>query len=500
MKEKGNQCPGKGSALFRNWIGILGVVLTTGGLVAVLCMIAFDFFAGFSHPYLGVLTYLVLPGFIWGGLMLMGAGIWYDRRLRKKATPAECPALPLIDLNNPQHRRNLIMVSAGAVLLLLFTAFGSYRSYQVTESVQFCGALCHTVMQPEYTTYQNSPHARVRCTECHIGPGASWFVRSKFSGMYQVYAVATNSFPRPIPVPVKNLRPARETCEECHWPEKFHGATELFHKHHATDEANTPWSIRMLIKVGGANPIHGPVGGIHWHMIVANKIEYIPADDSRQTIPWVRITNRSEGRVAVYESEGNKLKPEEKADSIRVLDCIDCHNRPTHIFQSPDQALDIALWLNRIDPSIPDIKMKAAKALVGSIAAPSQDEGIRQVAETLQKEYSDFEYPQKVRQAVAETQEIYRNNFFPEMKTSWKERPDNIGHRMWPGCFRCHDGSHFTKDSHVISKECNACHTILSQGHEPASNAVDLAGLEFEHPGGEISEGTLCSECHTGAP
>ena len=90
----------------------------------------------------------------------------------------------------------------------MLSSLGSYRVFEETESPQFCGALCHTVMKPEYTAYKISPHSRVRCTECHIGPGASWFVRAKLSGLYQVYATVTDVYPRPIPVPVQNLRPA----------------------------------------------------------------------------------------------------------------------------------------------------------------------------------------------------------------------------------------------------------------------------------------------------
>ena len=487
-----------GSALFGSWIGVIGVALTVTGLFAVFCLIAYDFFRGFDRPYMGILSYLIAPGFIWIGLIFMGVGTWRVRYGKKDIAAA--PSFPHLDLANPRHRRNLTLALVCGFIFFLATGLGSYRAFQVTESVSFCGVLCHKVMNPEYTTYGNSPHARVRCTECHIGPGASWFVRSKISGMYQVYAVLTHSYPEPIPVPVKDLRPARETCEECHWPEKFYGSVERSYKHYLSDKENTPWAIRLLVKVGGANPTHGPVGGIHWHMIVANRIEYIPADETRQVIPWVRLTNQEEGRVVTYESKDNPLTPEQKKQPVRILDCIDCHNRPTHIFRSPDQALDVALWLNRIDPSIPSIKENAARVLVQSGDAESQTQGLKQISETLSKEYADYGDQQKIHQAVSEAQEIFRTNFFPEMKTSWKVRPDNIGHFMWPGCFRCHDGSHVSQAGATISNECNNCHTILVQGQESKLQVLSLEGLKFDHPGGEIPEGVLCSVCHTGGP
>jgi hypothetical protein len=496
MNERGNQH--SGFTLIRNLMGIVGATLAIGSLFAFLCLIALDFLKGFTLPYIGLLTYLILPGFIWAGLMLMGLGLWQDRRRKRRM--AGPPSLPRIDLNKPRHRRMLNLAVAAGFVFVLITAFGSYRGYEVTESVRFCGALCHTVMKPEYTTYQNSPHARVRCTACHIGPGASWFVRSKISGLYQVYAVLTNSYPRPIAVPVKNLRPARETCEECHWPEKFYGAVEREQIHFLPAKENPRWTIRLLVKVGGANPSHGPVGGIHWHMIVAHRIEYIPTDETRQSISSIRLTNRETGRVTVYESKDNPLPSNPKNRAVRILDCIDCHNRPTHIFDSPDLALDIALWLNRIDPSIPSIKVNAARALVESAASSSQTQGLQELAEKLGKEYAGYKDRQKIEQAISESREIFRNNFFPEMKTTWQARPDDIGHRIWPGCFRCHDGRHVSEKGDAITHDCDACHTIIAQGQEPEQTAVNLNGLKFNHPGGEIPEGFLCNTCHTGAP
>jgi hypothetical protein len=360
------------------------------------------------------------------------------------------------------------------------------------------------VMKPEYTTYKISPHARVRCTECHIGPGASWFVRSKLSGLYQVYATATNSFPRPIPVPVQNLRPAPETCEQCHWPEKFFGWVELRRQFFLPDKQNTPWNIRLLVHVGGANAARGPVGGIHWHMIVSNRMEFIATDESRQTIPWVRVTNQQTGAVTIYESKSNPLTPQQKTLPLRVLDCVDCHNRPTHIFDSPYSALDVAMWLGRIDPAIPYIKAKAAEALVKGGGTVSQASGIELIAQKLSEEYSDYQDQPKIKQAISETQMIFRDNFFPEMKTDWKVRPNNIGHYIWRGCFRCHDGSHVDKTGRAISNDCNSCHIIIAQGGaqggQPKQETVSLQGLKFDHPGGEIPPEILCSECHTGAP
>jgi hypothetical protein len=484
------------SALVGNWVGIFGLIMAGCSLFAALFLIVIDFFHGFRTPYMGILVYLIIPSFVWTGIVIAGVGVWLERRRRKKPAAAEVP----VEVSDRRRKRHLVVALACTFLFLMLTSIGSYRAFQVTESPGFCGALCHTVMQPEYATYKNSPHARVRCTECHIGPGASWFVRSKLSGLYQVYATVTDIYPRPIPVPVQNLRPARETCEECHWPEQFFGWVELRRQFFLPDKQNTPWSIRLLVHVGGANPTKGPVGGIHWHMIVSNRMEYIATDEMRQDIPWVKVTNLQTGAVTVFESQTNPLTPQQKNLPTRVLDCVDCHNRPTHIFDSPYRALDVSLWLSRIDPSIPDIKAKTAAALVEAAGTASQAQGIELIAQNLSKEYSDFQDQPKIRQAISDTQRIFRDNFFPEMKTDWKVRPDNIGHYIWRGCFRCHDGSHVDQTGRAISNDCNSCHIITAQGSQPKQETVSLQGLKFDHPGGEIPPEILCSECHTGAP
>ncbi len=484
------------SALIGNWMGIFGLVVAVCSLFAALCLIAIDFFSGFRQPYMGILIFLIVPSFIWIGLIFAGVGLWLELRRRKKLTAAEAR----IEASGGRRRRHLVAALACAFLFLILSSLGSYRAFQVTESPGFCGALCHTVMKPEYITYKISPHSRVRCTECHIGSGASWFVRSKISGLYQVYATVTDKYPRPIPVPVKNLRPAPETCEQCHWPAKFFGWVELRRQFFLPDKQNTPWNIRLLVKVGGAEATKGPVEGIHWHMNVGNRMEYIATDESRQTIPWVRVTNRETGAVTVYQSQNNPLTPQQKTLPVRVLDCVDCHNRPTHIFDSPYSGLDLSLWLGRIDPSIPYIKAKAAEALVKAAGAVSQAGGIALIAQNLSKEYSDYKDQPKIGQAISETQRIFQDNFFPEMKTDWKVRPNNIGHYIWPGCFRCHDGSHVDETGRAISNACDTCHIITAQGSQLKPETVSLQGLKFDHPGGEIPPEILCSQCHTGAP
>ena len=222
---------------FRNWFSLAGLVIAMGSLFSFLLLFTLDAFASFNNPYIGVLTYLVAPGFLILGLVLtLGGALWHRRRLR---SAAPVPALS-IDLSRPRDRRVLGYFLGVSLCFLLVSAIGSYKTYQFTESVQFCGQTCHTVMRPEFVTYEHGPHARVACTECHIGPGATWFVRSKLSGTYQVFATLMDKYPRPIPTPVENLRPAQQTCEQCHWPSKFVGNLDRTFHYFLSDHTNTP--------------------------------------------------------------------------------------------------------------------------------------------------------------------------------------------------------------------------------------------------------------------
>ena len=485
-------------SLITNWISLCGIFLAAASLCAVLVLMGIDLLVGFHNPYMGIVTYLITPGFLILGLVLTVGGLVLERRRRHRMAPGQVPQFPRIDFNIPRQRNVFMAVVVGAFVFLLLTAIGSYRTYQFTESVTFCGRLCHSVMTPEYTAYLNSPHARVTCTECHIGAGATWFARSKLSGAYQVYATLADKYPRPIPTPIQNLRPAQETCEQCHWPQKFFGAVERTRTHFLSDEKNSPWTIQMLIKVGGGDPTHGPVGGIHWHMNVVNKIEYIAKDETREAIPWVRATDQG-GRVTVYETKEDRLTPEQIGKGpMRRMDCIDCHNRPTHIFRSPNESLDTSLLLGRIDPSIPSIKKNAAASLMQ--ACQTQAEGLAKIGEKLTKDYPEFTDQKKIQAAIGEVQRIYQNNFFPEMKSNWRVHPDHIGHLNWNGCFRCHDGEHVSASGKVISNECNTCHIMMAQGRGTKLESVNPQGLKFQHPGEEVPEDAKCTSCHTGGP
>jgi nitrate/TMAO reductase-like tetraheme cytochrome c subunit len=484
--------------LMRNPISLAGLALSIIGLANIFLFVLIDFIAVKPSPYIGILAYMVSPAFLVLGLVMMIAGVLLERK--KKVEPTAF--YPRIDLNDPAQRSAVISFTSFFVVFAVVSAAGSYKAYEFTESVSFCGQLCHTVMSPEYTAYLLSPHARVACADCHVGPGATWFVKSKLSGTRQVFHAVFNTFPRPIPTPVKNLRPAQETCEQCHWPKKFYGGQLKVFSHYASDEQNTLRQLRMIIKTGGGDPATGAPEGIHWHMNIGNKIEYVAADEKIQVIPYVRVEDL-QGRVTEYYAKDSTLSKDQiaKAEKHR-MDCVDCHNRPTHIYVSPDLSVDQSLMGRRLDVSLPFIKQEAVTVL--SANYNTTDEAMRGIASSLQG-YYESKYPDvaktkqlEIRNAVTEVQQIFRRTTFPEMKLNWQTHPNNLGHYYSVGCFRCHDGQHVSADGKVVSKDCNQCHTLMTQTEGTTSVAANSVPT-FKHPVdlGDMTQ-VNCADCHTG--
>jgi len=481
------------------------IVAAITALVLGVALVAQIFYVHDVNPYVGILLYMVLPPVLVVGLLLIPVGMLHKRRMFRRRGEEMPTRWPHLDLNNPRHRHGTIIFVAGTIVFATISIVGGYQAFHFTESVTFCGTTCHTVMKPEHMAYQNSPHARVPCVSCHVGAGASWYARSKLSGLYQVYATARNIYPRPIATPIHNLRPAQETCERCHWPEKFFGAQQRQYNHYKYDDQNTYWPINLLIRIGGGDPATGQNSGIHWHMNIGNKVEYIARDHERQEIPWVRVTNLQTGRVRIFQNTEDPLTQAEiDSMEVRRMDCMDCHNRPSHKYRSPDYMVDEAMLTDRIDPRLPEMKRIAVDAMEKKY--DTEDEamiGIRRVVtEFYQEQYPDIFEGRRhdIERSIAAIQEQFKISIFPEMKVRWEHYPDNAGHFIFPGCMRCHDGNHINEEGEVVSRDCTTCHIILRQGAgDEEEVAFTEQGLEFKHPGGDDDwRDTGCYECHIG--
>ena len=481
----------------KNGTSIIGFLLAFIATILIVVFIVMETYSGVENPYLDMFVYFAFPGMLIVGLILIPLGAWIVRNNLRKYPDTDIPPLPRLDLNDFHTLRLTIYFVLASIIFILVVGIASMKGYEFTESPEFCGELCHTVMQPEHTAWQNSAHAKVRCVECHVGPGAAWYVKAKISGLRQVWAVLTHSYPTPISTPIENLRPSRDTCERCHWPAKFYAGRQKIFYHYAPNEENTPREINMLIKIG-ATPKAPNSMGIHWH--IGREVTYIAGDKQRLHIPYVAVKG-NDGKFREYMDRSKPLSRDEIAKAAkRVMDCTDCHNRPTHIYHSPDEEMDQHLASNTIDGKLPYIKKVAVELLEKPYS--SRDEAVKAIGAGV-KEYYVKNYPEVVKnkgvaltQAVVQIQDIYLRNFFPAMKVAWNTYPNHIGHFYTPGCFRCHDGKHTSADGRVISKDCTICHDILGQIQEniPPGERV----TKFVHPAdiGDALYKTNCSDCH----
>jgi hypothetical protein len=469
--------------LASNVLSLIGVVLvTTAGILWLLALPIY--WRGIpSTPYIGILLFLILPAVFVIGLILMPAGIALQTWKRRRAGDSG----PFVPAGSELRRLAIFVGVTTAVNLLIGSQF-SYRAVTFMETESFCGQACHTVMQPEFTAHAVSAHSNVGCTECHIGPGVTGFLKAKMSGTTQLVGVVLNNYPRPVPVPVHSLHSAVDACEKCHSPERYIGNKFFVHTEYATDEQNSATTTVALLKVGGHD--EGGTVGIHGaHVDPKAYIDFISTGEGRQTIPQVTYTD-AYGKVTVFNSTDAKPKAEDLArGEHRQMDCMDCHNRPTHTFHLPERALDVALSEGGISAKLPFIKKQALEALKRPY--PDRDTARREIAASMDHFYK-ANYPQVgpavVQSAIASVQAIYEQNVFPAMKVTWGTYPNNIGHTDFPGCFRCHDGNHASADGKTISNDCSTCHDLPAVSEKDPKILADL-GLVKNAAGGEGAQG-----------
>ena len=495
----------KRRTLYRHPLSALAGALILAGGALFIILVLVDITAATENPYRSLVTFVLAPAIITLGALLFMVSIWIQ--VKKARTKGEDVRFTLsIDPSDPKYIRNLWIFLGFTAVLVLIVVFAGTEAYDATESVAFCGETCHEVMEPQYVTYHNSPHARVPCAECHIGPGASFWVKSKIDGIRQIYASAFNTFSRPIETPIENLRPARETCEHCHWPQQFYGDKLLTRTYYRTDEENSPWTISMRVKIGGGDP--GPTGrveGIHYHMLTENRLQYVATDRKLQQIAWVRSISDA-GDTTIYTNEEEDLPDfDDPETEVHTFDCMDCHNRPSHKFQPPATAINQAMHSGRISTRLPYIREQGVELLNADYV--DRQEAQQAIEEDLRAYYNE-DYPElvdslggEIDEAVNVLQEIYSLNFFPEMNTDYRERENNLSHFVNDGCFRCHNQYMVDDAGAPLATDCKTCHVIVAQG--PSGEVEDLemslTGLDFQHPEDidEYWKEVKCTACHT---
>jgi hypothetical protein len=492
-------------ASVRNWVSIWGALLASVSLFFIIFLFLISVVFDVGSSYLGIFIYIILPIFLVAGLIMIPVGMYITRKKMKKMASEKVQLKwPTIDFNNPAIRNAAMIFGIGTLVFLLLTSIGSYEAFHYTESVEFCGKLCHKVMEPEYTAYHQSSHERVKCVECHVGSGANWYVKSKLSGLYQVYSVTFNKYPRPIPTPVHNLRPARETCEQCHWPQKFYDRKMKMKRLYLADDTTTEWDVNLLMKTSATFSALGQQEGIHWHINPDVKIEYRLNPSDKESIPWVKFTNRKTGESHIYKDMDSTINEKDlQLAEVKTMDCMDCHNRPSHNYLPPQNFVDDAITSGAISRKLPDIKIIAMQVFGQDYS--TKDSAFMaidtQIKEYYKLMYPDILEPQKdeIQKAIKAIQEGYSRNIFPAMKVKWDAYPLHLGHLETNGCYRCHNDKHKSDTGRVISRNCNLCHSILAQGTPGKMEySTSMETLQFHHPVNinDAWKTKLCSECH----
>ena len=451
-------------AFLRHPLSFVGALLATASATLFLVLVGMQLAGFHGSTYLGILTFLVLPTLLVLGLGLIALGQWraHKRHQRAAAAGQALPEYPVLDFNRPLLRNLALGLTSLTALNVAILSVGTYKGVQIMHTSEFCGTSCHTPMNPEHTAYVDSPHARVECVECHVGSGADHFVKAKLNGVSQLFAVMWGDYPRPIHTPVKNLRPANETCATCHAPERFTpDRLHVLTRFSADDEANTRRSTVLLAKVGGLQD--GQWKGVHAHLNPKRGIRYL-SDEKRLAIHTVELT-QEDGTVKRFQSPGAPAPGPDAA--WRTMDCTDCHSRPAHAFRSAEEEVDAALARELISPELPWVKREALRLLKGPYT--SHEEARQQIAQGLKDFYAKnhpnvaSEQAQALEAAAGQLGRIYARNVFPDMKVDWGTYPDFRSHA---GCFRCHDNEHVTPDGGKIAKKCGSCHEVLATDEE----------------------------------
>ena len=456
-----------------NWTGTMGVALATSAFLLFVFMELLRITGILTNAYIGLISYMALPALFLLGLVLVPLSWWQYRRATGRTTEELLSQRFPDDMTRAKRIGSSLLATIAllTVVNILFLGIGGARMLHFMDQSEFCGTACHPIMEPEWVAYQNSPHANVHCVECHVGEGAAALLDAKLNGLWQVVSATFKLYEKPIPTPVHQLRPATETCQHCHWPDKFYGDRIKSFTRFALDETSTRSHTTLALKVGAGTGDNA--GTIHWHVAAANEVRYRAADEQRLVMDWVEIRrgesfHRYANNNLDMEAVAHPVDP--KHDAVRSMDCVDCHNRATHIYLDPEDAVDLALADGRISASLPFAKRTALAALTGKY--PDQESAMRGIGNAVRGFYlrdlndSRAAMSREADQMVEVLQTIHRQNIFFPMNVEWNTYPTHIGHKNNSGCFRCHNPNMVDEDGAAIPYDCTLCHSILAMESE----------------------------------
>jgi nitrate/TMAO reductase-like tetraheme cytochrome c subunit len=453
-----------------NRLSLIGGALTSASALVLIGFWVVDVLghAGSNNPYIGIIVDFALPALFVLGLVMIAVGLLIRQRGLKAA--GEIPSVfPAINMSDPVFRHGIEFVAIATAINFVIVGTAAYRGVAYMDTPSFCGQACH-VMDPEFQAYHMASHRGVPCTDCHIAPGVGGFVHAKMNGTKQLALVLLHKWPTPImadnKVPAANL-----TCLNCHNPDRNIGDRIHIDNTFGDDEKNSLTHTVAVMHVGGGNVL-GQWTGIHGAH--SAHIEYIATDNAAQTIPYVALTN-PDGSVTEFLSSDAKGTP---AGNRHTMDCIDCHNRAAHSFDTAQQALDRYMTAGTPNAALPFIHKQGMALLKTEYR--TQEDAQTGITKGLEQFYS-AQYPQvyasqrpQVEAAAKALTSIYDHNIFPAMKVTWGTHPNNLGHNDYPGCFRCHDGSHTSKSGKTITNDCATCHNLAATDEANPKALADL--------------------------
>ena len=470
--------------LWANWITLLGSILATISGFGIILLLVIGLSAPKGNPYLGLIVIIVLPVMFGLGLLIIGAGLQVERRQRREGPQDPLQAAFQAAFDNPSARRRILFVAVGTIATVVLFAFTGHETLSYMGSPKFCGTTCHEAMQPQWDTYSRSTHSNVGCVECHIGPSAAQEIKAKWNGIHQLVSVLTSKYDRPVMARAEQLLPAQETCLECHTPRRFMPDRIRLFAHYALDKDNTPKFNAVALRLGGLNPRTHQYQGIHWHANPDNQVKFELLDRERNRVGKVTLITKGQ-TVAEYLPAGAPQKP----IGVRTMDCIDCHNRPAHMFDfSPKSAVDRALFGGALDPKMPFIA-EVSVGLLAQTKAPREGAEARfrtELAAAYQGGHPEVKPDSEALDKAANTlARLYLLNVYPAQNLGWNQHHSNTGHTGEglenPGCFRCHDNQHVATladgRKKKLSQDCDSCHTGLAFDEDPAKFDDTLAAM-----------------------
>lgn len=491
-----------------NWMSIIGCAIAAASFTTAAFFLLIGLVTSDDSGYAGLTLIPPVFGVLFGMALAVAGWVRETRRQRRgeRSSFFDTWALDPFALVRRIGPFAAVAGVAGITALLLAAATGSVAVVEYTESNTFCTQACHAVMGPEAVAWTDTAHSQIDCVECHVGAGAEGYLAAKIGGLRQLWAILSGNVDRPIPTPLHAAGPlGRELCEGCHALKLQEDHKALTRKYFPSGSEDAPVQVAMMVNTGGSAENGFSAGGIHYHMQVARKVEYVARDRARQDIAWVRVTDR-DGNTHEYSSEGEPLSDEERASlPVHEMDCIDCHSRPAHRFASPIDSVNAALGSGRLPDDVPGLKEASVRALDGGYE--STEQALAGIEKTLH-EYFEEEDPDvledqadEIAESVETLRAIYQRTIFPEMKADWSVHPNNAGHRDTPGCFRCHNDEMLDEEGETVFGDCSRCHTVLAQDDEAIDTMADFEkGNGFVHPedGTRFEEFTLCADCHDG--